>query len=418
MDRVAVSRGSRIPLGEFGTVNVRPAPGGGFKAEGRWRSWDGNTVRLRASGTTEDHAIYELKQKARINASPAGLNRMSTIQDLGDSWLRARRDRGDLRQSSYEIYAADMRNIIYSNIGAVRLVEVRSGLLEDFILTRMRHSYYQAKRARYLLMEIFKLAERLEVVSPNPVLSTTIPRRPKGSKKANVALTVEDVHIIRAALDRWAKHKYATGAPSPGTILGDTMEVMLGTTIRIGECLSLRGTDVQWTTLEDGTQRIGLRVGATVSYTRAHGNLIQESTKFERQERIITLPPYAASVIERRFDPDTRPDHLLFPSSTGTLLWTNNYRRRLRKFLATSKELVGLSIDPTLITPKIFRKTVATLLTRNYGVSKAAEILGHGHERTTEEHYVQALTEVNPEIADLLQMHLAEVEAPEGGDYD
>lgn len=68
------------------------------------------------------------------------------------------------------------------------------------------------------------------------------------------------------------------------------------------------------------------------------------------------------------------------------MLDPNNYCSRFRKQVKAAE--LGRSI-----TPHIFRKTVATLISREDSLAVASQLLGHSSEKITEDYYIQMFTE-------------------------
>lgn len=88
---------------------------------------------------------------------------------------------------------------------------------------------------------------------------------------------------------------------------------------------------------------------------------------------------------------------LIFPSTTGGAWNSSNFRKRFKAQLrATGTGLV--------ISPYIFRKTVATLLARGSSISDASAQLGHSYESIIENYYVQKFSEA-PNNAQLLNVY-------------
>ncbi len=138
-----------------------------------------------------------------------------------------------------------------------------------------------------------------------------------------MALTVEQVEAIRAAVRGWRRGSGLAGPPPDGQ-LEQIIEVMLGTSARIGEVLAIRKCDVDVTgSAGDGAPLRDDRV--------AHG-----------QAHPSTAPPQDAEVDPDRLRAVLRcrgparttgliaseePEHLIFFSRNHTPLTTNNVRR-------------------------------------------------------------------------------------------
>lgn len=103
--------------------------------------------------------------------------------------------------------------------------------------------------------------------------------------------------------------------------------------------------------------------------------------KSDMSTRGLKLPPFAVEMLmRRRVDSINSP---VFPSAAGTPRWLNNMRRQWRQALQGSP-YEG-------ITPRSFRKAVATLLKREMGAGAVKEQLGHASEEVARKHYIQAL---------------------------
>lgn len=101
--------------------------------------------------------------------------------------------------------------------------------------------------------------------------------------------------------------------PPPEGQLEQIIEVMLGTSARIGEVLAIRKCDVD-ATVSPGTVRI---CGTIVSPT-GKPTYRQLHPKTQKSTRVVSVPSFAAEVIRQRLVVVGRegPDHLLFFTSS------------------------------------------------------------------------------------------------------
>ncbi|MGO4582301.1 tyrosine-type recombinase/integrase [Arthrobacter sp. 2RAF6] len=97
-------------------------------------------------------------------------------------------------------------------------------------------------------------------------------------------------------------------------------------------------------------------------------------------------------------------DAMLFPSSAGTVRNPNNFRRQWRDARSGSAY--------EWVTPHVFRKSVATLIDREYNSKHAAAQLGHSGTAIAEKHYIAKATE-SPDLAKALEQFGGQ-EHPEG----
>ena len=232
------------------------------------------------------------------------------------------------------------------------------------------------------------LAVRYDALARNPVRETKRLRKPPAKVKA---LSVADIAAVREAVRAWRRDDGLPG-PKPDGQLEQIVEVMLGSSARIGEVLALRKCDI------DATRTPArLRICGTIVSPKGVATYRQEHPKTSSSVRTVAVPSFAAEALRHRLvavagEPE---DALLFASRNGTPLTTNNVRRRLRAALADA-QVEG-------VTPHAFRRTVATVLSRDGSTELAAEMLGHSSVEITKAHYIEVDGIVDPATADLLE---------------
>jgi integrase len=212
------------------------------------------------------------------------------------------------------------------------------------------------------------------------------------------------VEAIRRAVRDWRRGSGNSG-PRPDGQLEAIIEVMLGTSARIGEVLAIRRCDVD-VTVSPATVRI---CGTIVSPTGEPTHR-QAHPKTASSTRTVSVPSFTAAALRQRLVLNTNvdPEHLIFFSRNGTPLTANNVRRRLRAVLAD----VGI----TGVTPHSFRRTVATVIDRAGGADLAAEMLGHTSSQITKQHYIEPDDTVNPVTAEILESLAPRTMAAESDD--
>ncbi|MCM3662272.1 site-specific integrase [Georgenia satyanarayanai] len=206
-----------------------------------------------------------------------------------------------------------------------------------------------------------------------------------------MALTLDQVDAIRAAVRGWRREPGIPGPPPDGQ-LDQIIEVMLGTSARIGEVLAIRKCDVDVTVSPATVRFSGTIVSPTGKPTHR-----QPHPKTAKSARTVAVPSFTAEVLRERLVAiaDEDAEHLIFFSRNHTPLTTNNVRRRLRAIL----DEAGISG----VTPHSFRRTVATVIDRASGADLAAEMLGHTSSQITKEHYIEPDEKVNPVTAEILE---------------
>lgn len=383
----------RTAIGTFGEFTYVPASNGRIKARVRFRDDDGQLRLVQATGDSRKSAERALKQKLtrrdRFSAGSRDLSGDSTFGRLVEVWLADLDLTDKVAPSTRALYERNMRQLVMPAFESHTLREINVRKVDQFIKKlASTKSYSTAKQARTVLSLAFGLAVRYDALKENPVRGIARMHKPPSR---TMALTLEQVDAIRDAARGWRRAPGTPGPPPDGQ-LEQVIEVMLGTSARIGEVLAIRKCDVD-VTVSPATVRI---CGTIVSpagkptYRQAH-------PKTQKSTRVVSVPSFAAEVIRQRLvvvGPEA-PDHLLFFTRNGTPLTTNNIRRRLRAVLSEA------GIEG--VTPHAFRRTVATVLDRASGPDLAAELLGHTSSKITKEHYIQPDEAVDPVTAEILE---------------
>lgn len=381
----------RLKIGTFGEIGFASTEAGRVVARARYRDWDGKSRLVQATAVTKRAAELALKVKladrSLFQPASSGLNADSPFSALVAYWLEDLQLDDRLSKTTRQLYERNMRTLVMPAFEHLTLREIGVARCDQFLKQLARQSYNRAKQARVVLGLSFGLAVRHEVLPRNPVDHVARLRRPPASPDA---LTPAEVNAIRAAVAVWEAGRDISG-PKPDGQLGAIIEVMLGTSARIGEVLALRRSDV------DVTSGIpSIRIAGTIVSHRGEPTKRQDHPKTAKSRRTVAIPSFTAQAVRRRLSrlQDHSPDALLFCSRDGTPLTTNNVRRQLRHVLA----LAGISG----VTPHMFRRTVATTINEQAGIELAAELLGHTDPKITMQHYIRRADMVNATTAELL----------------
>lgn len=219
-----------------------------------------------------------------------------------------------------------MRQLVLPAFRHLTLREIGVARCDALLKQLGQLSCARSKRAKTVLQLAFGLAVRHEVIPRNPIDGVARLHKPK---RTPTALTASEVNAIRAVIKLW-EHTRGTSGPNPDGQLGQIVEVMLGTSARIGEVLAIRRCDVDVTTTP-ATRRIC----GTIVTERGVGTYRQSHPKTDRSNRIVALPTFTAEALRRRLAvmADRSPDALVFRSRDCTPLTTANVRRQLRRVL-------------------------------------------------------------------------------------
>lgn len=382
----------RTPIGTFGDISYVKAAGGQLRARTRYRDDDGKVRRVSATGSTKREAERNLKQVVADRSSyrsSGELTADSSFTRLVEVWLADLDLEGKLAPSTRALYERNMRHLVLPAFDGFTLREITVSKVDRFIKTlAMTKSYSMAKQARTVLSLAFGLAVRYDAIAKNPVRDTARLSKPPSQA---MALTIGQVDAIRAAVRGWRRGGGFAGPPPDGQ-LEQVIEVMLGTSARIGEVLAIRRCDVDATTSPATVRLCGTIVSPAGKPTHR-----QSHPKTMKSTRSVSVPSFTAEALRARLVSiaSEDPEHLIFFSRNGTPLTTNNIRRRLRAVLDEAG-IVG-------VTPHSFRRTVATVIDRAGGADLAAEMLGHTSSKITKEHYIEPEEAVNPVTAEILE---------------
>lgn len=322
------------------------------------------------------------------SADPGVITADSSFGKLVELWIEDLDLENRIAPSTRELYEWNMRHLVMPAFEHLALREVSVSKTDRFLKAQAAISYNRAKQSKVVLSLALGLAVRYEAIARNPVLSASRLHKPASN---TVALTVEQVDAIRDAVGRWRTGSGLSG-PKPDGQLGQIIEVMLGTSARIGEVLALRKCDVDVTSTP-----ATIRICGTVVSPKGKPTYRQDHPKTSTSRRTVSVPSFTAEVLRQRLAALTGddPELLLFHSRNNTPLTTNNVRRRLRAIL----DEAGIGG----VTPHAFRRTVATVIDRAAGTDLAAELLGHTSPEITRTYYIEKQDAVNPRTAEILE---------------
>lgn len=316
----------RLSIGTFGDITTRVTPSGRFEARTRFRDWDGRTRIVQATGDTAKTAEAALKAKlvGRSEVQPESghghLTPDSPFGDLVAYWLQDIDLEGRISKTTRMLYERNMRTLVLPAFEHLTLREIGVARCDRFIKEQARLSYNRAKQSRVVLRLAFELAVRHEVLPANPMHHVSRIHR---EARMPDALTSLEVNAIRAVIARWESGADHISGPRPDGQLGAIVEVMLGTSARIGEVLAIRRRDIDVT---GPTPTI--RIAGTIISRNGEPTFRQDHPKTAKSRRIVTLPSFTAEAVRRRLAMarDLDPESLVFHSREGTPLSTANVR--------------------------------------------------------------------------------------------
>ncbi|WP_259607973.1 MULTISPECIES: tyrosine-type recombinase/integrase [Microbacterium] len=346
----------KIAAGEVGQVQVTQLANGKWRTRARMRDDSGELVQLRAEAVTEAAAREELLSRAKTltTHTKAIVTAASTIQEATEAWLptvKVRAENGTLSWSTYENYETTVRLTLVPVCGGVTLEALTVGRCDRIIQNLLAdRGVSAARKARSVLSLICGFAVRDDAIPTNPARDVT--RLPTPEKKTSM-LTPQQIEAIRDLMTRWRETEGMGPRPNWRALV-DGMDIMLGTSARVGECIGLRRCDVDMTTAPPT-----ILIDGTVIQNKVQGVQRKNAPKRTRQRRRVALPALAADAMRRRLALAERgPEALLFPTKTGKPMSVSNYERLLRSFIDDNRDqLVRLGVEVDEYSTHIYRRT-------------------------------------------------------------
>ncbi len=384
-----------LGLGEYGEVWYSNTHDGRFIALANVRGFDGRTRQRQASGRSRTAAKAALvraidRELSAGSVDTEALTAESTITELSSYWMERKHIDGSVREQTAVGYQRVIDEILLPHFGEVKIREITAPRVDAWFLQMAKESRSRPKRVRGVFGPMLDTAVRLGLIPANPVRSATTVHR---DRKRVVALSIDDVSALRAALRARDEVQAAGHGPKPNRLLGDIVEIALGSGLRIGELLAIRVMDLDMT-----ARPALLRVSGTMVEMKGKPPFRQSDPKTESGLRTIALPSFAAAAVRHRLAIVSThgPESLLFQTRNGTPIRQANVRRDLRAAYVAAE----LSWDRAPF--HILRRTAGTLVHSDQGTELASKMLGHRDGGITLKHYIASSEEVNPITARVL----------------
>ena len=353
-----------LPVGTAGRTSFLSMPNGTVRARALFRDYDGVTRPVSRYGRSRAAAERALKEALRDRSGPTAGQITSTarVRDVARTWM-SEVEVSDLAGGTVEVYQRTLDKHVVPGLGGLQLREVDVPAVDRFLKSvRQHHGAGAARTTKNVTSLMLGYAARLGAIPTNPVRDSG--KISRGHRERPRALTTVEV-------DQLVKVARETSAD-----LGDLVETMLGSGMRIGEALAIRSEVVD---LAAGV----IEVNATNVRLKGKGTVLQSRTKTDAGWRVIAVPDHVAVLLGRRLDaPVVRSEYrLAFPNYLGRPQNPSNVQRSLRSIL----DRHGFE----WVTTHTFRKTVATRLDEAGMSARAiADHLGHAKPSMTQDVYM------------------------------
>ncbi|MFN3003252.1 tyrosine-type recombinase/integrase [Mycolicibacterium wolinskyi] len=378
----------RMAPGEHGRITERSSDGR-FFATTYVRDSDGRRRRVeRSSLKSAEDARRLLQRHLKDRRTPVvdqEINDKTTVSELFDVWILAK-----AAEDGVSPQTADQYRQVWAKHGAAQLGALRVAEVDPLRAQRHLQSMgptTQAKRLRMILVGMFSLAVRFNVVAVNPIREA----RPTKSVPKTVTREIrpDDLVRVREAVRTYADREGP--GPRPGRLLPAFVDLLVATGARPSEVLALR-----WSDCDLGAEPPTVTVrGTLIDHGRVAGQPLhrQDKRKGGAPEHTVVLPRLGVEALEGLKSDAAADDSPVFANRDGGWVSLANMRRSLRAALPEDLQ--------TTITPHTFRRAVATVVRNALGPDKAQQQLSHAKLATTEKHYLQRHTH-GPDVRNVL----------------
>ncbi len=367
----------RLAPGEWGEISVVSDGPGKFIASAYVRDEDGRRRHPSRSGISAEDARRNLLRHLKVRTTPVSnalVDNRTTLSELFETWIATKKK---LKRQSADQYRRAWERYGEKQIGALRVRELPTSRAERHLSAVTDRSASGAKTLRIVLVGMFGLAVRYDVLAVNPLRETS---QAVGKRSRPRAVTPEQFAVIRQAVRAYRDRDLGNGPP-PGRQLPEFIDVLASTGCRPNEILSLRWSDVDLLA-DPPTITVA---GTMIDHGAVKGVALhrQDERKGDAPAHTVLLPKLAVEALAVLFAEAAGPDAPVFANRDGGWMSLANLRRSLRA--ALPKEL-------RWVTPRSFRPTVATVVRDDMGPAEAQAQLSHAKLATTERHYLERRT--------------------------
>lgn len=316
---------------------------------------------------TKKEVVRQLHAYRAQAESQIHIDRSLTVREWSELWYAGYADQ--VQASTYSGYQYTLR-IIQARLGSRKLAEVLPLDVEAFLRKlRLEYSESQCSKCRSMLIQIYDEADANGLVSRNPARKSKKPRKIQQPIAVSAAATA--LPCLDAAPEKDAFHESELAALEAGLeqdMLGHSIQLMLGTGLRVQELLALTKADIS----EDGSQ-----INVDKAVKTVNGRSLLGPPKSARGKRVIPVPPdYHTSAIYLR-------DHGREP-----FLWTLSQQNPLCgvktfrvKYYRAIDQISGVRRLP----PHCCRHTYITRLeAQGVPMEQIARLVGHSKISTTD----------------------------------
>lgn len=377
--------------GDHGRISERSS-GGMFYASTYVRDRDAKRRRVeRSSSRSAEDARRILQRHLVIRRPPAlktEVNERTTLGDLFEVWIHSKLSEDGVSPQSADHYRAVWKTHGVNQLGALRVTEVSTHGINSYL--QGMGATTQAKKLRMILVGMFAIVVRFDVMPVNPVREAKITKTTRTPPRG---ATHDEFARVRAAVEAYSTR--VGPGPRPGRLLLAFVELLTATGCRPNEVLALRWSDCH---LLDDPPTVTIS-GTLIDHGKIVGKPLhrQDARKGGAPPHTVVLPRFGVECLDG-LAAEAHGEGPVFANRDGGWMSLANMRRTLR---------AALPEDLAWITPHSFRRTVATVVRDVHGPAFAQQQLSHAKLATTEAHYLQRQTR-GPDVRAALEEFASE----------
>ena len=351
------------------------------KKEKRWKGEimvgyhdDGRPRRISVYGKTRAVVLEKLdaiKRDLKDDIAVVGIPTFRQLSELWKSKLRV----SNVTRAQYEY----ILKRILAEFGSCKVTEITPDDIEEFMLKLAGENYSASylNKVQMIMNKIFKLAKKRKAIRQNPMDDVDSVDACVEEKKREY-FTLEEIQKLHREL--------------PLDRLGDSLRLMAGTGIRLGELLAIT---------KHSFEREGfLRIHKAIKYV--NGKIEIGGPKSEAGIRDVEIPaPFIPAA--KRLQEQCNDGYLWEVGVSGQPCHPSCFRKHF-------KLAVESILGPTTKTPHALRHSYATIVA-DRGVSSTVikQLLGQATLKVTEDVYIHELERAQHQAVEKLSEHFTAI---------
>lgn len=338
-----------------------------------------------SSDKSAEAARRELQRRIKEElaaTTPTGIiTDRTNLAQLFETWIDAKISEDGLKDQSVRQYRQAWRVHGNDHLGELRIRELQTSRADAHLKTVPAG---QATTLRVVLSGMFSMAVRFDVIATNPIAEA---KANTAEKKPTRALTAIELEEVRQAVKVYcAPDPERPGIKARAPMLPAYVELLAATGDRPGEVLAVRWCDVDLVSDPATVTVSGTLLDHGVVPGKALHRQDVRKGKGGPPPHTVLLPKFGVRVLTDLWEVTGSIDGPVLTARGGGYISPSNIATSLREALAPHPHLKW-------VTPKSFRKTVATVVRDELGIDAAQQQLSHAKRDTTEQHYAQRRTQ-------------------------